>query len=78
MKVIELIEQLKELDQNLEVHFSYNSGDYWKTKVTSNVYDVSIELVEYSDYHRQTKLVDYNSDNDDEGNGTTKEVVILK
>jgi hypothetical protein len=58
MLVKDLIEQLKNMDQNSEVHFSYNYGDYWRTEVAPAVSRVFEAAVEFSDYHRMDKLVD--------------------
>lgn len=41
-----------------QVHFSYNYGDYWKTKVAPEVEDAEIAHVVYSDYHNMPKLLD--------------------
>ena len=57
MKVSELIEILGRYDQDVEVHFSYNYGDHWRTQVAPAISQVWDGLVEYSDYHRMDKLV---------------------
>jgi hypothetical protein len=62
MTVAELIEYLEEQDQTLEVKFSYNSGDYWRTQVAKDIEEVETGLVEYSDYHRMDKVVDNDED----------------
>jgi hypothetical protein len=62
MTVAELIEYLEEQDQTLEVKFSYNSGDYWRTQVAKDIEEVETGLVEYSDYHRLDKVVDNDED----------------
>jgi hypothetical protein len=62
MTVAELIEYLQEQDQTLEVKFSYNSGDYWRTQIAKDIEEVETGLVEYSDYHRMDKVVDNDED----------------
>jgi hypothetical protein len=62
MTVAELIEYLEEQDQTLEVKFSYNSGDYWRTQLAKDIEEVETGLVEYSDYHRMDKVVDNDED----------------
>jgi hypothetical protein len=62
MTVAELIEYLQEEDQTLEVKFSYNSGDYWRTQVAKDIETVETGLVDYSDYHRMDKVVENNED----------------
>lgn len=57
MQVKELIEILGRYDQDVEVHFSYNYGDHWRTEVAPAICQVSDGVVEYSDYHRMDKLV---------------------
>jgi len=56
MKVSELIEQLKEMDPDLPVYYSYEYGDYWGSVVAKNVSDLEeIELV-YSEYHQSMSV----------------------
>jgi hypothetical protein len=62
MTVAELIEYLQEQDQTLEVKFSYNSGDYWRTQIAKDIETVETGLVEYSDYHRMDKVVENDED----------------
>jgi hypothetical protein len=62
MTVAELIEYLKEQDQTLEVKFSYNSGDYWRTQLAKDIETVETGLVDYTDYHRMDKVVDNDED----------------
>jgi hypothetical protein len=58
MQVKELIESLKYMDQDAEVHFAYNYGDHWRTEVAPKVERVHQGIVEFSDYHRMDKLVE--------------------
>ena len=78
MKVAELIEQLKYMDQDADVHFSYNYGDHWRTQVAPTVDGVEEGVVKYSDYHSMDKLMDesdmYEEEGDFEG---TRRVVVL-
>ena len=62
MTVAELIEYLQEQDQTLEVKFSYNSGDYWRTQIAKDIETVETGLVDYSDYHRMDKVVENDED----------------
>jgi hypothetical protein len=82
MTVSELMEQLKYLDPNTEVHFSYNYGDHWRTEVAPKVSRVSEGVVEFSDYHRMDKLVTDEEDCYDEETGDYKadvrKVVVLE
>ena len=66
MKVKDLIEQLGYMDQEAEVHFSYNYGDHWRTEVAPKVSQVFEGVVEFSDYHRMDKLVDEEDTYDEE------------
>ena len=72
MLVKELIESLKYMDQNAEVHFAYNYGDHWRTEVAPKVSQVTEGVVEYSDYHRMDKLVTDEEDCYDEETGDYK------
>ena len=74
MKVADLIAELENMDQEAEVHFSYNYGDHWRTQVAPSVDRVDMTVVEYSDYHRMDKLVD-DEDCFDEETGDFKEGV---
>ena len=75
MKVSELIEILGRYDQNVEVHFSYNYGDHWRTEVAPAICQVSDGVVEYSDYHRMDKLVTDEDECYDEETGDYKQDV---
>lgn len=63
MKVRELIQELKNFDQDAEVHFAYNYGDHWRTTVAPAVKSVDEYPVVYSEYHSMDKLV---ADDDEE------------
>jgi hypothetical protein len=58
MKVQELIEQLKSMNPDAEVHFTYNYGDHWRTKVAPSVDEVFEGVVKRSEYHGTDKLMD--------------------
>jgi hypothetical protein len=77
MLVKELIESLKYMDQDAEVHFSYNYGDHWRTQVAPRVREVFDGVVKPSDYHGMDKLMD-ESDMYEEGDyeGTCRVVVL--
>ena len=78
MQVFQLIEQLMDMDPNAEVHFSYNYGDHWRTKVTPAASEVFEGVVKYSEYHRVDKLLDENDMYEDEGDFEgTRRVVVL-
>jgi len=83
MQVKELIEQLQYMDQEAEVHFSYNYGDHWRTEVAPKVDRVDEGAVVYSDYHRMDKIAEYDDEVefDDDGNEvvdeSTRRVVVL-
>ena len=78
--VKELIEQLGYMDQNAEVHFSYNYGDHWRTQVAPKVGGVEEGVVQYSDYHRMDKMADdedcYDEETGDYLEGVRRVVVI--
>ena len=72
MLVKELIESLKYLDQDAEVHFSYCYGDHWRTEVAPKASRVNEGIVAYSEYHRMDKLVEDEEDCYDEDTGDYK------
>jgi len=75
MLVKELIESLKYMDQDAEVHFSYCYGDHWRTEVAPKASRVNEGIVAYSEYHRMDKLVQDEEDCYDEDTGNYKEQV---
>ena len=75
MNVAELIEELKYMDPEAEVHFEYNYGDHWRTQVAPKVSAVQEGHVVWSEYHRMPKVAEY--DGDEEDADTLKTVVIL-
>jgi hypothetical protein len=82
MKVKDLIEQLGYMDQEAEVHFSYNYGDHWRTQVAPTVDTVEEGMVKHSAYHSMDKMVDEEEfDYDDTGEPTygkdVRRVVVL-
>jgi hypothetical protein len=80
MQVKELIEILKNYDQEADVHFAYGYGDHWRTQVAPAVSQVFDGVVEYSNYHQMDKLVDdedcYDEDTGDYKADIRKVVVI--
>jgi hypothetical protein len=54
------------MDQDAEVHFSYNYGDHWRSQVAPKVSQVFEGVVEFSEYHRMDKLVDEEDTYDEE------------
>ena len=80
MKVAQLIEQLQCMDQDAEVHFTYNYGDHWRTQVAPTVDSVEEGVVEHSSYHSMDKIVDDEDCYDDETGDykeTVRRVVVL-
>ena len=83
MQVKELIEMLQDMDQDAEVHYAYNWGDYWRTEVAPAVNMVDTGAVVYSDYHRMDKIVENDEGDFDEETGeeivdeTLRRVVVL-
>ena len=65
MLVADLIEELKCMPQDAEVHFEYGYGDYWRTTVAPKVSQVEMGFVKYSDYHQMPKVVEPDYDDED-------------
>jgi hypothetical protein len=72
MKVAQLIAMLEGEDQDADVHFAYCYGDHWRTEVAPRVSNVSVGIVEFSDYHRMDKLVTDEDECYDEDTGDYK------
>ena len=77
LTVAELIEELKYMPQDAEVHFQYNYGDHWRTQVAPGVDSVEMGLVEHSAYHSMDKVVEPDWDNEDGDDVEGKAVVLL-
>ena len=75
MKVAQLIEQLTRMDQDAEVHYRVPSGDYWGNELAFEAGQVQSEYIEFSDYHRENKLVDPESDSFNREN--SKRIVLI-
>ena len=74
MTVKELIEELQGFDGDMEVKFSYNSGDYWRTTLAEDICQIDTHYVKYSSYHRTNKLI---SEHDDTEDDDVQTVVLL-
>lgn len=74
MIVAELIEQLKRMDPDADVVFSYNYGDHWRTQVAQGVDNVDEGAVEYSDYHRMDRMVEEDDCYDEETGDYRKDI----
>ena len=78
LTVKELIEELKYMDQDAYVHFSYNYGDHWRTEVAPVVCGVSEGFVVESAYHNMDKVVEDPYDEDtDEIDPDVRRVIII-
>ena len=73
MRVQDLIELLQMMPKDAEVHFTYQSGDHWRTTVAPKVRSVDMGSVEYSEYHRMPKV----SDPDWDAEEDTDNVVLI-
>jgi len=58
MKTKDLIAELLKQNQDAEVHFAYDYGDYTRTEVASAVTNVVNGYVAHSAYHDMPKVVD--------------------
>lgn len=79
MNVRQLICILKEMDQNKDVYFSYGSGDYWGSVITSEVNCVGSETLAWSEYHQAYELPgeNYEDDSDEKENEQCINVILL-
>lgn len=75
--VQDLIDELQSMDPNLEVRFTYNYGDHWRTQVAEKVRSIDMGIVQYSDYHRMDKVVEPDWDNEDGDDVEGKAVVLI-
>ena len=77
MKVLELIERLRELDPEMEVMYEHPSHDHWRTVLTSDVSQVEENTVRYAEYHRQYVLAEDEDDCEDMGVQGRKLVALI-
>ena len=77
MLVKELIESLKYMDQDAEVHFSYCYGDHWRTEVAPAVSHIDMGIVGYSEYHRMDKVIEVDYDDEDSADECKGKPVVL-
>ena len=77
MKVSELIAELECYDEDTEVHFSYTSGDYWRTQLAPKIRSVSNGNVQYTTYHQGDKIVESDED-DGEDEFPVRKVVVIE
>ena len=79
MLVRDLIELLEGYDADMEVHFSYNYGDHWRTQVAPTVDSVMTGRVVHSAYHSMDKVVDEEDFDEETGEPVVEgtEVVLL-
>lgn len=77
LTVAELIEELKYMPQDAEVHFSYNYGDHWRTQVAPGVDTVEMGFVEYSAYHSMDKIAEPDYDDEDADPADTHKAVVV-
>jgi hypothetical protein len=78
LTVKELIEELKYMDPDAYVHFSYNYGDHWRTQVAPVACTVSEAFVVESAYHNMDKVVEdpYDEDTGEEDPNARRVVII--
>lgn len=62
MTVEQVISELEQFPMDMEVKFSYNFGDYWKTEVASDINSIDVKLVKYSSYHNMDKIAEDEED----------------
>lgn len=82
MNVLQLKEKMEELVAQgcgeMDVVYSYNYGDYWRTTVAPGVDTVESGTVKYSDYHSMDKVIDpYEDDCEMTPKPNQREVIIL-
>lgn len=75
--VQDLIDELSGMDPTLEVHFSYNYGDHWRTQVAPAVRSVDVGMVAWSDYHNMHKVDEPDWDDEDDVDADKLKSVVL-
>jgi hypothetical protein len=73
MNVKQLIDELQQYPDEMPVHFAYNYGDHWRTRVAPQVRHAEELSVVESDYHSMPMVVD----EDDRRYDAAAQVVVL-
>lgn len=74
MTVKELKERLNQFDDNTEVMFSHNYGDFWRTPVALPIEEIVENEVVFSDYHNSYRI----AGESEEKTSKPKTVVVLE
>ena len=72
--VKEFKDMLDDYEDDMEIFFAHDYGDYWNTLVAKSINDVDVKEVQYSEYHRMNKVVD---EEDIENDDPTKTVLVI-
>lgn len=78
MTVRELKAELERFDDEMEVKFAYNYGDYWNSEVADDVEEVCVEEVKYSSYHQRDKIIESDREREDNNGEEIREVIVLR
>ena len=77
LTVKDLIAQLQGCDEDMEVHFTYNYGDHWRTQVAPVVRYVEEGFVEESSYHQMDRVVEDCYDDEGDRNTDVRRVILI-
>lgn len=77
MKVGELQRLLEGYDEDMDVRFAYQYGDYWKSVLAGDISEVSQQEVYWSEYHRQFQVPDPERDRNEDEHEREHDVVLL-
>lgn len=72
-----LKQMLEDYDDADLVMVSHKAGDYWRTQLTSGIESIEEVEIEYSGYHNQFKLVEYDPDKEHDEDNVKQSVLIL-
>ena len=61
-----LKQMLQNYDDNDLIAVSNKSGDYWRTQLASGIDSIETNVIEYSGYHNQFKIKEFDPEEDDE------------
>ena len=72
-----LKQMLSQYDDAELIMVSNKSGDYWRTQLASGIDSIEEVEIEYSGYHNQFKLVQYDPDEEYLEEGKGKQTVLV-
>lgn len=72
-----LKQMLEDYDDAALIMVSHKSGDYWRTQLASGIESTDTDQIEYSGYHNQFKIVEYDPNEEHDEEDVKQSVILL-